>query len=35
MNPQEATEFTKEKKKYIDKLEEKSFEEMDKQWYMK
>ncbi len=35
MNPQEATEFTKGKKKYIDKLEEKSFEEMDKQWYMK
>ncbi len=35
MNPQEATHFTKEKKKYIDKLEEKSFEEMGSKWYLK
>ncbi len=34
-NPQEATEFTRGKKKYIDKLEEKSFEETGSQWYMK
>jgi len=34
-NPQEAKEFTGEKKKYIDKLEEKSFEEMGSKWYMK
>lgn len=34
-NPQEATKFSSEKKKYIDKLEEKSFEEMGSKWYMK